>query len=109
MTTVSRCEACRLKPVCKYTDALSETRKKYDRVFNVECMYFDLAASHLVPEEEESDFLVCERCGKKTDRLVKCETCHKSVCPGCAESEQELDVNTGSCETKTVCRDCWEA
>ncbi len=108
MATVSRCEACRLKPVCKYTDALSDTRKKYDRVFNVECMYFDVAASHLDLKEEESGLLVCERCGKKTDKLVKCETCHKSVCSDCAESESELDVDTNKARLKTVCRDCWE-
>lgn len=108
------CDGCLHKNVCKYADDVRRIRRETGASFGL-CKFFGqtpkIEADEEKREEEEPSkekpsLETCERCGKKSYKLFECETCHKRVCSNCAEIEQELDVNTGSFEEHTRCRDC---
>jgi len=48
--------------------------------------------------------LTCERCGKQTAKLDKCNYCSKSACVSCIKSARRSKKKTGK---YFICKTCW--
>lgn len=61
-------------------------------------------AEHDAKKEKET----CGLCGEKSNRVVKCDECHKAVCPDCCE-DCDCKNDDCSCEgdcTSVICKKC---
>ena len=46
--------------------------------------------------------MTCERCGKQSPKLEKCNYCGRLVCRDCTKSSKRLKVGR-----LFICKDCW--